>query len=281
MPELPEVETIKNEIAPAVVGQCLKKVTVFDTKPIKDPSPADFVVQTVGRTITGLRRRGKYLIFDLSTPSASSPEKAGRQDISLIIHLKMSGALLVNPPEDRKYRKVLFQLDNGTRLMFVDPRRFGSMWLVKDPETILSKLGPEPFSGGFTAGELARRLKGRNAPLKAVLLDQTMLAGVGNMYADEALFTARIHPERRASDLTSGEVKLLYGAIKKVLSRAIERKGASTRDYVRPDGQPGGAHLEFSVAHRGGEPCPICGGPVARIVVRNRGTYYCPNCQRK
>jgi formamidopyrimidine-DNA glycosylase len=281
MPELPEVETIKNEIAPALVGRCLKKVTVFDAKPIKDISPADFATSIVGRTINGLRRRGKYLIFDLSAPSAKCPVKDGRHDISLVIHLKMSGALLVNPPEDRKYRKVLFQLDDGTRLMFVDPRRFGSMWLVKDPETIVGKLGPEPFSEGFTIDALACRLKGRSAPVKAVLLDQTLLAGVGNMYADEALFAARIHPERRAADLTSPEIERLYNAIKKVLSQAIERKGASTRDYIRPDGRPGDAHSEFCVAHRGGQACPVCNGPVTRIVVRNRGTYYCPDCQKK
>lgn len=281
MPELPEVETIKNEIAPAIVGRCFKKVTVFDTKPIKDPSPADFAARMVGRTINGLRRRGKYLIFDLSAPSVNCPGNDGEKDISLIIHLKMSGALLVNPPDDRKYRKVSFQFDNGTHLMFVDPRRFGSMWLVKDPEVIVGKLGPEPFSGGFTVSELARRLEGRNAPIKAVLLDQTMLAGVGSMYADEALFTARIHPERRAASLSLDEIKRLYNAIKNVLSRAIERKGASTRDYIRPDGQLGAAHLEFCVAHRGGEPCPVCGGSITRIVVRNRGTYYCPHCQKK
>jgi formamidopyrimidine-DNA glycosylase len=211
------------------------------------------------------------------------PLASGRNesDNSLIIHLKMSGALLLNPPSDRRFRKVQFDFDDKTSMMFVDPRRFGSMWLVKDSESVVGKLGQEPFSREFTVDELARRLKRHQAPIKAVLLDQSLLAGVGNMYADEALFKARIHPERRSSSLKKAEVGRLYEAVKSVLSRAIARKGASTRDYIKPDGKPGGAHLEFCVAHRRGELCPVCGGPVARIVVRGRGTYFCPECQKR
>ncbi|MCX8126328.1 MAG: DNA-formamidopyrimidine glycosylase, partial [Dehalococcoidia bacterium] len=212
MPELPEVETIKNEIAPIVVNRCVKKVTVFDTKPFKNISPADFAAGVVGRTIIGLSRRGKYLIFELSSP-AGCPAECHKHDVSLLIHLKMSGALLVDPPDNHKHCKVLFQLDNGTRFAFVDPRQFGSIWLVKDPHQVLEKLGPEPFDANFTVDLFSQKLNCRNAPIKALLLDQTLIAGIGNMYADEALFTARIHPERRAVDLTADDVRRLYHAI--------------------------------------------------------------------
>ncbi len=282
MPELPEVETIKNELAPAVIGRCLARVAVYDAKAIRQPSVEEFERQLAGRTVASLGRRGKYLIFGLTAPFPGCLQAASLDpEVSLIVHLKLTGALLMNAPTTRKYGKVLFEFDDGSRLLFIDPRRFGRMWLVADPASITGKLGPEPLTPDFTIETLARRLHGRQAPIKAVLLDQNFIAGVGNMYADEALFAARIHPEQAAGDLTRGQISRLHAAILSVLSAAIANKGASTRDYIRPDGQLGTAHFSFNVAHRRGELCPVCRRPIRRIVVRNRGTYFCSHCQRR
>ena len=153
------------------------------------------------------------------------------------------------------------------------------MWLVEDKNTIVGKLGPEPLEADFTPQVLLKRLNNRTAPIKALLCDQTFIAGIGNMYADEALFAARIHPLRSGKSLSRGEVKRLHSTIRQILSAAIGNKGASTDTYFRPDGTRGTAHFEFKVAHRRGQSCLVCGTPLERIVVRNRGTYFCPTCQ--
>jgi formamidopyrimidine-DNA glycosylase len=153
------------------------------------------------------------------------------------------------------------------------------MWLAGDEQTVADKLGPEPLEDSFTSEVLAQRLRNRTAPIKPVLLDQSVIAGIGNMYADEALFEAKIHPLRPTGSLSKDEINRLYRAIRRVLSSAISHKGASVRSYFRPDGNPGTAHFEFRVAHGTGKDCPICGTPIKRIVVRNRGTYFCPRCQ--
>ncbi|MHB8105374.1 MAG: Fpg/Nei family DNA glycosylase, partial [Dehalococcoidales bacterium] len=184
----------------------------------------------------------------------------------------------VNPSDD-KFTRVVLRLDNGTAVHFRDPRKFGKMWLEKSPDVVVNKLGPEPLDKDFTPDILAGILSKRNAPVKPVLLDQSIIAGIGNMYADESLFEAKIHPEKPAGKLTKAETKRLYDAIQTVLRKALEKKGASVRNYIRPDGQPGTAHDEFSVAHGVGKNCPRCGTPIKRIVVRGRGTYYCPKCQ--
>jgi formamidopyrimidine-DNA glycosylase len=270
MPELPEVETIKNELAPHVVGRRIVKVELPWEGVVREPTAVELCARLTGRRITGLSRRGKYLFFDL--------EDAGK----LVIHLKMSGALLLKPAgaDGEKYIRAILYLDNGTAVFFRDPRKFGRMWLVAGCGGITAKLGPEPLEPGFTVAVLAERLGHRAAPIKAVLLDQGRIAGIGNMYADEALFTARLHPERRTNSLSPDELSRLYRAIRSVLEAGIKNKGASIVNYCRPDGKQGTAHLEFRVAHRGGKPCPVCGTHIERIVVRGRGSYFCPQCQR-
>ncbi|OGO30071.1 MAG: DNA-formamidopyrimidine glycosylase [Chloroflexi bacterium RBG_16_56_11] len=266
MPELPEVETIKNELLPHVVGRKITGVDLFWERIVREPSPEIFRARVTGQTINALSRRGKYLFFHLGG--------GGR----LVMHMKMTGSLLVNPA-DRRFTRAILYLDDGTEVHFWDPRKFGVMWLASDESGVSNKLGPEPLDEDFTTGKLANILKGRAAPVKPVLLDQSLIAGIGNMYADEALFEARLHPLRPAGNLTPAEIRRLHGAIRKVLLKALARKGASVRNYIRPDGSPGTAHDEFSVAHGVGKNCPVCGGPIERIVVRGRGTYFCPRCQ--
>jgi formamidopyrimidine-DNA glycosylase len=192
----------------------------------------------------------------------------------------MSGALLLNPNQTDRHSRVIFHLDNSSQLIFTDRRRLGALWLVENEQTIVGKLGPEPLSAEFTAELLAKRLQKHKAPIKALLLDQSFIAGIGNMYADEALFVARIHPLRKANSLSPKEIWNLHKAIVDVLRSAIDNKGASIDTYKRPDGQFGTAHSNFSVAHRGGKPCPICGTTIQRLAIRNRGSYFCPICQK-
>lgn len=270
MPELPEVETIKNELSPHVVGHCITGVTLFWEGIVRQPSVEEFRSRLVGQRITGISRRGKYLIFSLS-----SGEK-------LVIHLRMTGSLLLKPnsAEPERFIRAILYLDCGKAIHFRDPRKFGKMWQTKDENDILPELGPEPLEAGFTPQVLTKLLNNRTAPIKALLLDQNRIAGIGNMYADEALFASRIHPLRAGGSLSPDELKRLHRAIQQVLSAAIGNKGASTDTYFRPSGETGTAHFQFKVAHRlGGDCCTVCGTPVERIPVRNRGTYFCPKCQ--
>lgn len=270
MPELPEVETVKNELMPHVVGRRITGVTLFWEGIVKEPSIEEFHSRITGHEITGISRHGKYLIVRL------------RSDDLLIIHLRMTGSLIVgeNSSEPPKYTRATIHLDNDTSIFFRDPRKFGIMRLLKDTREIDNKLGPEPLEATFTPEVLAERLAKRTAPIKALLLDQKLVAGIGNMYADEALFAAGIHPERAGDSLSQEEIARLHGNIQRILWAAIENKGASVDTYFRPDGTEGTAHFEFKVAHGlGGKICSVCGGPIERIVVRNRGTYFCPKCQ--
>jgi formamidopyrimidine-DNA glycosylase len=265
MPELPEVETIKNELAPHIIGRGISSVTLFWDGIVKKPSVEEFCSRLIGQKITGIERRGKYLILGLSGGEA------------LIIHLKMTGSLLLKPPD--KFTRAILHLDDGTKIYFRDPRKFGAMWLVEDKNTIITKLGPEPLEIDFTPKILAQRLSKRTAPIKALLCEQSLIAGIGNMYADEALFRARIHPLRSGKSLSQAEIKRLHRAIQQILSAAIKNKGASVESYFRPHGQIGTAHFEFKVAHGRGKKCPRCSAPIERIMVRNRGSYFCPKCQ--
>jgi formamidopyrimidine-DNA glycosylase len=190
----------------------------------------------------------------------------------------MTGSLLVDPA-DARFTRAILHLDDGVDLHFWDPRKFGVMWLAGDESAVENMLGPEPLGDDFTPDILAELLHGRTAPVKPVLLDQSVIAGIGNMYADEALFEAKIHPLKPAGKLTGDEIKRLHGAVRHVLQKALRKKGASVRNYIRPDGSPGTAHDEFNVAHGVGKNCPRCGTPIERIVVRGRGTYLCPRCQ--
>ena len=268
MPELPEVETIKNELLPHTVGRCITGVTLLWNGIVKQPSAEEFCSRLIGQRITGVARRGKYLIFGLSGGKA------------LIIHLRMTGSLLVKPAsaEPDKYTRAILHLEDS-QLYFNDMRKLGMMRLVENANSIVGKLGPEPLEDSFAPHTLFKLLNNRKAPIKALLCDQQLVAGIGNMYADEALFAAKIHPLRSGGSLTQSEAERLHHAIRQVLQAAIENKGASVATYLRPDGSPGTAHFQFQVAHRGGEPCPICGTPIERIAIRNRGTYFCPKCQ--
>ncbi len=285
MPELPEVETIKNELLPHVLDRTIQSVDIYWDKMVKLPSVAtiptkvgiqgvkgrrniveEFRARLIGQKITALSRRGKYLFFHLSGGTV------------LVMHMKMTGSLLVNPSDDR-FTRAVFHLDKGIAIHFWDPRKFGKMWLEKDSSTVINQLGPEPLDADFTPDVLARILRKPNAPVKPILLDQSIIAGIGNMYADEALFQAKIHPLKPANKLTKPEIVRLHSAIQAVLRKALDKKGASVRNYIRPDGSPGTAHDEFVVAHGVGKTCPHCGTAIKRIVVRGRGTYICPRCQ--
>ncbi len=269
MPELPEVETVKNELLPHVIGRRIMGITLFWEGIVREPSVEEFRSRLIGQEITGITRHGKYLFFSLSS------------DDLLLIHLKMTGSLIIgrHSSEPPRHTRAIIHLDKDTDIFFRDPRKFGLMRLVRDKKNIINKLGPEPLEADFTTRVLAQLLSRRKAPLKALLLDQSIIAGIGNMYTDEALFQAKIHPLRPGESLSQEEIKRLHSAIQKVLRAAIGNKGASVANYLRPDGTPGTAHFEFKVAHGTGKHCANCGTQIKRIVVRNRGTYICPKCQ--
>lgn len=269
MPELPEVETIKNALIPDVVGRRFNKVTLLWPDLVRQPSPEKFCQRLTGQTVKDIRRRGKYLLFDLTN------------DNKLILHLKMTGCLLLqpSPATPESHTRVILHLDNDTDLHFLDQRKFGAMWLVADEKEVTGTLGPEPLDRRFTAWALRKALSQRDTPIKVLLCDQTVIAGIGNMYADEALFEARIHPLRKAKDMSMGENERLYRATGHVLIEAIARSGASVNTYQQPNGEPGFAHLFFKVAHRRGERCYNCDTPIERISLRGRGAYFCPKCQ--
>ncbi|MCD6453528.1 MAG: bifunctional DNA-formamidopyrimidine glycosylase/DNA-(apurinic or apyrimidinic site) lyase [Dehalococcoidales bacterium] len=266
MPELPEVETIKSELRPHIIGHRVTRINLGREGIIRQPSVGEFCSRLIGQEITELRRRGKYLIFSLSSGEA------------LIIHLRMTGSLLLNNPG--RFIRATIYLDRNTQIYLRDPRKLGIMELVADPDTIVGKLGPEALGDSFTPQILAKQLAKRKAPIKALLLDQHFIAGIGNMYADESLFAAGIHPERWGNSLTKGEVTKLHRCIQQVLKAAINCQGASVRSYFRPGGEVGTAHFQFQVAHRlGGKNCSVCGTPIERTVIRGRGSYFCPKCQ--
>ena len=268
MPELPEVETIKNDLLPHLKGRKFTGVIIHDTRPLQGITTDEFCHRLIGRKVLGVKRRGKYIMIKLDGEEY------------LIIHLRMTGSLLWDPVGDVPFARMEFFMDNGGRLVFTDTRRFGIIHLTHHPEKIVGRLGIEPLSDDFTPTLLHKLLQGHTVPIKSALLRQELIAGIGNMYADEALFAARIHPQRPANSLTEAEIKRLHRAIITVLKQGIRNKGASIRNYRTPDGEPGHAHEEFAVAHHAGEQCPCCGSKIERIVVSQRGTFFCPHCQR-
>ena len=270
MPELPEVETTINDLKPFVVGSRIEQVDILWNGTISEPSPEEFRQGLVGRQVINLSRRGKHLLFELDNHSY------------LIIHMRMTGSLLLKPLDEEpgKFVRAVIYFNNGKAQHFRDLRRFGRMWLVKDKNSVIGKLGPEPLDEAFTPDVLAGILDDRKVAIKGLLLDQTLIAGIGNMYADEALYAARIHPLRMGNSLSRAEIKRLHEAIRQVLQQGIRNRGASTETYLRPGGEKGEAHLQFQVAHQKGKECPVCGGPISRIVVHQRGTFYCPACQK-
>jgi formamidopyrimidine-DNA glycosylase len=266
MPELPEVETIRRALQPVLVGAKIESITLLDPTIAGHTSIA--VLQSVtGQRVDAVGRRGKHLILYLE----------GQRGI--ILHLRMTGALLLQAPAQHARIRAIFSFSNGRKLFFNDMRRLGTLRVTDDVATLMQQMGPEPLEDEFTARVLADRLSRRRMPIKAALLDQHVIAGIGNMYADEALFHSHINPLMPAGALLPGQYQQLRDAIRDVLQRAVENHGASVSTYWLPDGAKGSAHEAFCVAHKLGAPCPRCGTPVARIMVRERGAYFCPECQ--
>lgn len=266
MPELPEVETIRRALEPALVGARIESVALSDPS-LAGPGGAGAVADVIGHQVTAVLRRGKHLILLLENSRA------------IVLHLRMTGALLLQEPEQHSRVRAVLSFSNGQRLLFNDIRRLGTLRVVDDIAALLKQLGPEPLEVEFTAQVLADRLSGRRVPIKAALLDQHIIAGIGNMYADEALFQCRFNPLVPSGELLPAQCQQLRDAIRDVLQRAIENHGASINTYWLPNGGTGSAHRTFQVAHRLGAPCPRCGTPVARVMVRKRGAYFCPKCQ--
>jgi formamidopyrimidine-DNA glycosylase len=278
MPELPEVETVRARLEPKLVGRRLERVEIFDSRLTRPADPAGVAAELEGERVAALDRRGKYLIVRF---------ESGRV---LLIHLRMTGQLLHGhgngsqpPAEDHVHRRAVVRLDDGSDVIYRDVRRFGTWQLIEDEDLqpyLAVRVGREPLARSFTSKRLAEALEGRRAPLKSALLDQRRLAGVGNIYADEALWRARIHPLRPAGELSPAEIAALHRAIRAALKAGIARQGATLSTYRTPDGNRGQMQEEFRVYGREGEPCERCGTPIEKIRTAGRGTWYCPSCQR-
>ncbi len=270
MPELPEVETVVRALRQLLIGRSITTVRNDWPRHIGTPILDELRARIHTCRIEAIQRRAKYLVFTLTHGE------------TLIIHLKMSGHLAVvdaDEPTD-KHVHTVFELDNGQELRFRDTRKFGRVYLVQDPQQILGKLGPEPLEDDFTAAVLQARLNGRTRALKPLLLDQQLIAGVGNIYADEALFYAKLHPTRPANTLGINEISALHESIQKVLRLGIEREGASIDLYTKPDGSKGDMQNAVAVFRRTGDPCYECGRPIERIVLGGRSTHFCSHCQK-
>jgi formamidopyrimidine-DNA glycosylase len=274
MPELPEVETIRRQLASKVAGRTIVDVAVLDPLWCAPADPALVERALRGNRIERLGRRGKYLILELEG------------ERYCVMHLRMTGNLLWASPDDDEppYLRVRFVLEGGERLLFCDLRRFGT-GIVVDGRSALddylgSRLGPEPLEPSFTTDALSRQASGRKAPVKAFLLDQSRIAGVGNIYADEALFRARIHPLKPAGRLRRDELERLREGIVTALEAGIEAFGASIDRYRDANGEQGAMQDRFLIHRREGEPCPRCGATVVKLRAAGRGTYVCPRCQR-
>jgi formamidopyrimidine-DNA glycosylase len=298
VPELPEVESVRRRLAPALEGRSLEHVEITDARLTRPSDPVEVARELEGERIAAVDRRGKYLIFRF---------ESGR---ALLVHLRMTGSVRHGPPgaasetavgagatrrpdsapaasgdpyrgADTHHRAVV-NLDDGSDVVYRDVRRFGT-WLLLEPGELepylAARVGPEPLGPEFRPRDLAARLASRKAPVKAAILDQRTIAGVGNIYADEALWRARIHPLREARTLDAREVRALHRGIREALEAGIANQGSTLRDYALPDGARGRMQHEFKVYGRGGEPCVRCGTPIEKIRAAGRGTWYCPTCQ--
>ncbi len=271
MPELPEVETIRRQLAPLVEGKRLERIEIIDPRWSRPLAPEELAAALEGRRIEGLHRRGKYLVWSF------------QGDVHLAQHLRMTGGLLWEPKPEPASVRVRIQLRPRRRLVIVDPRRFGTGELLLGAEALetffLGRLGLEPFDEAFTAEHLRGLARGRRTPIKALLLDQRKVAGVGNIYADEALFRARVHPLRPAGRLSAAQHMDLRAAVIEALQAGIDARGASIDDFRHVDGVRGSFQDQFLVHRREGEPCGRCGGAIVKMVVAGRGTYVCESCQ--
>jgi formamidopyrimidine-DNA glycosylase len=274
MPELPEVETIRRHLAPFVEGHVLERMEILDPLWSNPADPQTLRDAVRGRRIERLDRRGKYLIWTLE------------DEIHMVMHLRMTGNLLIAAADDiaeRRYTRVELYLDTGERILFTDPRRFGTGVVLLGDDALedyfSARLGVEPLSPDFTTDALRALARDRKQPVKAFLLNQERLAGVGNIYADEALFKARIHPERPVGTLKREQLDALRQAVIESLEAGIDARGASIDDYRQPDGAQGAFQTKFQVHLREGKPCIRCGTTIKKMRAAGRGTYVCETCQ--
>jgi formamidopyrimidine-DNA glycosylase len=267
LPELPEVETIRAQLAPRLEGRMLTRVEILDPRLTRPVDLFEVAEELEGDVVVAVERRGKYLLLRLES------------GLALLVHLRMTGSFGFTPVS---HERAVVELDDGSRLAYRDVRRFGTWLVLEDAELepyLATKNGPEPLGRRFTSRWLGAELARRRAPLKAVLLDQRVVAGLGNIYADEALWRARLSPLRPASSLAAGDAARLARAIRAALRTGIERQGSTLSEYRTPDGAAGSMQEEFRVYGRDGEPCPRCRATVAKTRVGGRGTWYCPRCQ--
>lgn len=274
MPELPEVETVRRSLL-----ACIQNLSVVDCevnlpKLIQNLSAEDFCSTMLGRAFIDIERRGKYLLFRLSG------------GYTLVIHLRMTGQLRYNPPETPRplHTHIVLHLSDGKELRYTDIRQFGFWFLASDAEigevSRISALGVEPLSPTFTVQDFIALMSGKKGKVKGVLLDQSLIAGIGNIYADEALYSAGLHPERPVNGLTRDELTSLYESMREVLGKGVQMRGTTFSDYVDGLGQSGSFQHELKVYGRTGEPCRVCDAIIEKSVVAGRGTHICPNCQR-
>ena len=298
MPELPEVETIASDLRPLIVDRTIVAVDLRFPSIVRHPEPEAFVRDLAGQRVVALDRRGKYMLLRLAggagpsvgfadtSPRGGEARLAAAAGVVLVIHLGMTGQLLHKLPEDpeRPHTHVVLSLDNGSQLRYSDPRRFGRLLLGSEEELVaarkLPRLGPEPLDPRFTPRDLHRRLDGRRAPLKLLLLDQSILAGIGNIYADEACYRARIRPDRPPAAISRARVKRLHAALRESLLLGIANRGSSIDDYVDLYGARGRQQEELQVYGRGGRPCLNCGRPLTLVRLGGRATVFCRRCQR-
>ncbi len=283
MPELPEVETVRRGLSPVMEGQIIARADV-NRPDLRWPFPLDMAVRLTGQKVERLRRRSKYILADLSSGE------------SLLIHLGMSGRMLISGdplgkfvhehPAAEKHDHVVLHMASGARVTFNDPRRFGAMDLLNtqsaDAHKLLASIGPEPLGNDFHEAHLVAALKGRNMPIKSALLDQRIVAGLGNIYVCETLYRARIHPARKAGRIAANRVAGLVPIIRQVLEEAIIAGGSTLRDFKQADGELGYFQHSFDVYGREGQPCRTegCSSQIARTVQSGRSSFYCPQCQR-
>jgi formamidopyrimidine-DNA glycosylase len=267
VPELPEVETVRAQLAPRLEGRTLARVEILDPRLTRPVDLFEVAEELEGARVEAVERRGKYLVLRLAN------------GLALLVHLRMTGGFSFAPAS---HERAVVELDDGTALVYRDVRRFGTWLVLEEAELepyLAARNGPEPLGPRFTTTWLRSRLVGRRAPLKAALLDQRVVAGLGNIYADEALWRARLHPLRPAGGLGEDDARRLVRAIRAALRAGIARQGSTLRDYAAPDGSAGQMQREFRVYGRGGEPCDRCRSSIVKGRVGGRGTWYCPGCQ--
>ncbi len=274
MPELPEVETIVRDLRSDIVNEKITDIIINYEKSIATPAPNQFIKLVENQKILAITRRAKYIVIDLANP------------YYLIMHMRMTGKLILQPDttQPTKHDHIVFQLSNANHLLFNDTRKFGRFYLVKNTASILGKLGPEPLGDNFYFEDFSKKLSKTSRQIKPLLLDQQFVAGLGNIYTDEALWEAGIHPKQPANLLSPNKKKVLFSAIKQVLRKGIDNRGTSLGNgdgnYTSSDNSRGTNQKQLTVFARNNQPCLNCNRPIKKIVVAQRGTHYCSNCQR-